>query len=109
MAVEQKISFQRRDNDTLLLTLSGPWRLAVRSPSALLVEDELQKSPDVRRIGFDSGNLLSWDSTLLAFLIRVSEVCCRRGIELDRHGLPAGVCKLLDLAQAVPEKKGARK
>jgi phospholipid/cholesterol/gamma-HCH transport system permease protein len=75
----------------------------------LLVEDELQKSPEVRRIGFDSGNLLSWDSTLLAFLIRVSEFCRRRGIELDRHGLPAGVCKLLDLAQAVPEKKGARK
>ena len=109
MAVEQKISFQRRDNETLLLTLSGSWRLAVRSPSALLVEDELQKSPEVRRIGFDSGNLLSWDSTFLAFLIRVSEFCRRGGIELDRHGLPAGACKLLDLAQAVPEKKGARK
>ena len=110
MPVEQKkISFQRRDNETLLLTLSGSWRLGVSGPSALLVDDELQKSRELRRIAFDSGSLLSWDSTLLALLIRVSEVCRRRGIELDRHGLPAGVCKLLDLAQAVPEKKGARK
>ena len=92
-----------------MLTFSGSWRLGVRSPSALLVDDELQKSREVRRIAFDSGNLSSWDSTLVAFLVQVSEICRRRQINLDRQGLPAGVCKLLDLTEAVPEKKGARK
>ena len=28
---------------------------------------------------------------------------------MDRAGLPAGVRRLLELAEAVPEKKGARK
>jgi phospholipid/cholesterol/gamma-HCH transport system permease protein len=32
-----------------------------------------------------------------------------RGIQLDRATLPAGLCRLLDLAEAVSEKKGARK
>jgi len=110
MPVEQKkISFQRRDNETLLLSLSGSWRLSGSIPSALLVERELQSAPDVRRVAVDSGKLLSWDSTLLIFLVELSEICRRHGINLERQALPMGVCKLLDLAEAVPEKKGARK
>jgi phospholipid/cholesterol/gamma-HCH transport system permease protein len=109
MARQDQISFQHSDKETLVLTLSGSWRLGVGTPSALLVDRELQLSPEVRRIAFDSGKLFSWDSTLLAFLIRVSEVCRSRRINLDRQGLPAGVRKLLDMTEAVPEKQGARR
>ena len=34
--------------------------------------------------------------------------CRARGIAEDRGGLPAGLRRLLELAEAVPEKKGAR-
>jgi phospholipid/cholesterol/gamma-HCH transport system permease protein len=110
MLNEKQISFHRHDdNDTLLVNLSGAWQLNAGAPSASSLDHELQSAAQVRTVAFDSGGLLSWDSTLVAFLVQVSEVCRRRQINLDRQGLPAGVCKLLDLAEAVPEKKGARK
>ena len=50
-----------------------------------------------------------WDSSILAFLTRVSEACRERGVALDGAALPAGLHNLLDLAEAVPEPAGARK
>jgi phospholipid/cholesterol/gamma-HCH transport system permease protein len=38
----------------------------------------------------------------------VSELCQQRQITADREGLPTGVRRLLTLAEAVPERKGAR-
>jgi len=45
----------------------------------------------------------------LIFLVQISELCRQRHIPMDRAGLPAGVKKLLALAEAVPERKGARR
>jgi phospholipid/cholesterol/gamma-HCH transport system permease protein len=63
----------------------------------------------VRRLAFDSQALTGWDSALLTFLRDIVDECASRGIEVDRRGLPEGVRRLLDLAAAVPERKGARK
>ena len=63
----------------------------------------------LKGIAFDSHELKSWDSSVLTFLVELSELCGQRGISIDRQGLPAGVQKLLALAEAVPERKGARK
>jgi len=63
----------------------------------------------MRHIGFEARALTSWDSSVLAFLVEVSELCRIRGIDMDRTSLPSGLRRLLDLAEAVPEKKGARK
>jgi phospholipid/cholesterol/gamma-HCH transport system permease protein len=40
--------------------------------------------------------------------MRSSEISAARGIASDREGLPAGLRRLLELAEAVPEKEGAR-
>ncbi|MCZ6873651.1 MAG: ABC transporter permease, partial [bacterium] len=50
-----------------------------------------------------------WDSGLLTFLIKLGERCAQKQIEVDRGGLPQGVQKLLTLAEAVPERQGARR
>jgi phospholipid/cholesterol/gamma-HCH transport system permease protein len=63
----------------------------------------------VRGVALEAQELTSWDSSVLTFLVEVSELCRQRGINMDRGGLPAGVRRLLELAEAVPEKKGARK
>ena len=88
------------------MKLSGAWQLNAGVPSPSLVDQELQSAAEVRTVRFDTSGLLSWDSTILAFLVHVFEVCRRRRINVDRQGLPAGLCQLLDLAEAVPEKKG---
>src|SRR5712692_4394811 len=109
MAEEDQVSFQRGDDTTLLVRLSGAWHLRNGLPSASLVDRELRSAAQVHGIAFDAQELISWDSSVLTFLVDVSDLCRQRGINMDRVGLPAGVRRLLDLAEAVPEKKGARK
>ena len=109
MAEQDQVSFQRGHDTTLLVRFSGAWRLRGGFPSASLVDRELRSAAQVRGVSFDTQELISWDSSVLAFLVELSELCRQRGINMDRAGLPAGVRRLLHLAEAVPEKKGARK
>ncbi|HEY7168947.1 MAG TPA: ABC transporter permease [Candidatus Binatia bacterium] len=109
MSQQEQISFQRGDNATLLLRLNGTWRLRGGLLSADLVRDELEVPPKIRTIAFETPALAFWDSSILIFLTELSALCRQREIAVDRSGLPAGVRRLLELAEAVPEKKGARK
>ena len=108
MAEQSQVSF-RRSGNTILMRLAGVWRLRGGLPSAALLQRELESSPEARRVVLEAQELTSWDSSVLTFLVEVSELCRQRGISMDRDGLPAGVRRLLELAEAVPEKKGARK
>ena len=109
MEPEGQISFGREDATTLRVRFSGTWRLRRGLPTAVLVERELKSAGRIRGIAFDADKLASWDSSVLAFLVDLSELCRKRGLNMDRGSLPAGLHRLLDLAEAVPEKAGARK
>ncbi len=86
-----QVSFQRTADATLLVRFSGRWRLRGGLPSASLIERELGPAPKVTDIAFEARELTAWDSSLLTFLVEVSELCRQRGIKMDRTGLPAGV------------------
>lgn len=103
------ISFERSTEDTLLLRLSGSWKIGADFPSATEVEHQVASEPGVRRIVFETRNLADWDSGLLTFLIKVIDLCSQNKIDPDEKGLPEGVRRLLALALAVPERKGARR
>ena len=107
MAENSQVSFTLADS-TLNVQLRGAWRLRSGVPPATLVERELE-TRRARSVAFDAGKLGSWDSSVLIFLVQISELCRQRQIPMDRAGLPAGVQKLLALAEAVPERKGARR
>ena len=109
MAEEGQVSFQRAADAKLLVRFSGRWRLRGGLPSVSLIERELEPAPKVGDIVFEARELISWDSSVLTFLLELSELCRQRGIKMDRAGLPLGLQRLLRLAEAVPEKKGARK
>ena len=109
MTEQGTLSFKQTGDATLEVQLAGAWRLRGGLPSAALVKRELESAPSVRHIGFEARALASWDSSVLAFLVEVSELCRIRGIDMDRTTLPSGLRRLLDLAEAVPDKKGARK
>ena len=107
---EGDLSFTRTGDASLEVRLAGTWRLRGGLPSVSLLQRELDVAPgSVKSVGFDASELKSWDSSVLAFLVEASMLCRVRGIQLDRGTLPAGLHRLLDLAEAVPEKKGARK
>ena len=104
-----EISSDRQAKDTLRLRLKGSWKIGARFPSADVVQKQIASSGGIRRIGFDTEKLTGWDSGLLTFLIKISDYCSQNNIVFDKDGLPEGVRRLIDLATAVPERKGARK
>jgi phospholipid/cholesterol/gamma-HCH transport system permease protein len=103
-----RISFERADESTLVVHLSGPWHLQRDLPPVTLLLGELTARPGTKRLSYETAQLSHWDSGLIALLTHISEICRARGIAEDRSGLPAGLRRLLELAEAVPEKKGAR-
>ncbi len=73
------------------------------------MRQELERAPRPAGLAFDAQSLTTWDSSVLTFLVAVSALCRQHGIPTDRAGLPAGLRRLLELAEAVSERKGARK
>lgn len=103
-----QISFRRETDDTLVISLGGPWHLQRAMPSPTAVQREIEAAP-TRRATFETAQLQGWDSSLLTFLIKVSDLCAQHQVAADREGLPSGVRRLLALAEAVPERAGARR
>jgi phospholipid/cholesterol/gamma-HCH transport system permease protein len=107
-ARQGEVLVERHDGSTLLLRLRGKWQLGRDMPSSGTVAKELSIQAMPARIGFDTTELAGWDSALISFLVEIYDFCRAHGIEDDRSGLPAGVRRLIELAEAVPEKQGAR-
>jgi phospholipid/cholesterol/gamma-HCH transport system permease protein len=63
----------------------------------------------ITRISFHDGGIRDWDSTLLTFLRGLSAIARAQGQQVDLTELPEGVRRLMHLAEAVPERKGARR
>jgi phospholipid/cholesterol/gamma-HCH transport system permease protein len=109
MSEPERLSFIQGEDGTLVIRLAGVWSLKRGIPSATEAHGQTVATGNWRRVAFDSGELTSWDSSVVTFLVKISELCRQRGIPMEREGLPMGVRKLLDLAEAVPERRGARR
>jgi len=108
MEAPHQISVTRPEPGSLLVRLAGSWKMQRGLPSTEDIRRQLAAHPSLERVSFDSTDLGDWDSGLLIFLLSVMEGCRQRGVEADRDGLPVGVCRLLELAAAVPEAEGTR-
>ncbi|MBF6569025.1 MAG: ABC transporter permease [Candidatus Binataceae bacterium] len=76
-------------------------------PGAGEIDQKIAAHPP-RLIVYDARELSAWDSSLISFLFELGEFVREHKIEQDRSGLPAGVQRLLALAESVPERKAAR-
>jgi len=102
------LTFRQPDNDTLLVSLAGVWKIGRDLPSAEEVRKRLE-STSVQRMAFEARDLTDWDSGLLTFLLKIREYAAQKKIQIADEGLPQGARRLIALALAVPERKGARK
>ncbi|MGH7767375.1 MAG: ABC transporter permease [Candidatus Binatia bacterium] len=100
------LSFEQKDDGELVVRLSGAWSLKGGLPPIAEVAEGLGSAA---RVSFDTRGLTAWDSGLLTFLTKVIDLCRKNRLEVDLAGLPAGIRRLLKLAEAVPERKGARR
>ena len=93
---------------TLLIRLAGTWLLDSGAPTFDAFEAVFPKDKGMTRALYDASRLGDWDSAALSFLVQTSQALRNRGIAEDRSGLPTGLQRLIALAQAVPERAGAR-
>ena len=100
-----EVQFERVDDNTLRLVLSGKWRLKDERPSITDFEKRLQATPALKHITFDTENVSAWDTGLVTYLSNVVSLTKAKEIDIDKSGLPEGAHRLLDLAFAVPKKE----
>jgi phospholipid/cholesterol/gamma-HCH transport system permease protein len=106
---ENRLNFIQSPKGTLLIQLKGDWKMENQLPSVKEVEKQLTAEAHVERVGFDTSGLTAWDSGLLTFVIKIRDLSNEKRIQFNSEGLPEGARRLLRLASAVPERKGARK
>ena len=99
------LTFERPTGETLLICLSGLWKLSADIPPITDAQKQIASIPSIRKLAFDARGVTGWDSGLLTFLTKLIAESERRGIETDQAGLPEGVGRLLALAAAVPGRK----
>jgi phospholipid/cholesterol/gamma-HCH transport system permease protein len=99
--------FERRSGE-LVLRLSGHWSLRGRHPRAAEARGELESARPARLV-VDGSGVEAWDMSLLAYLAPLLASAREQGVAIDLGALPDGARRLLALAQAVPERAGARK
>ena len=90
-----------------VVALAGVWSIqqALPEPEAAAEQVAGLGLPAVR---FETAGIRRWDSGLLVFLIRLQHLLAEKEIAFERDGLPEGVRGMLSLAEAVPEREGAR-
>jgi phospholipid/cholesterol/gamma-HCH transport system permease protein len=103
-----KLVVEMQEPGTLLIKLSGSASGNNNPPGIGVVRDALDQAAGVRLLSFESMGVTAWDSRFVAFIRKCAELCRKRNVELQDHGLPQGVRRLLRLAQAVPERTDAR-
>lgn len=104
-----RLSVLRRSGDVLLVQLFGNWRSSSRLPGLSAIQEAIESGAAPRVLEFETTSLEAWGSGLVAFIANCHELCQARHIEVHQSGLPDGVRGLLRLANAVPEKKDARR
>jgi phospholipid/cholesterol/gamma-HCH transport system permease protein len=110
MQVPEKaqISFDQDAAGTLVVRLAGSWRAVDHVPQASEVAERVRADATIRRIVFDTSSLTAWDTGILPFLLGTVALTASGEVTVGLAGTPAGIQRLLRLATAVPERKGAR-
>jgi len=98
------VSLETVGDATLVVRLSGGWCLQKNVASASPVQKALA-TEQIRHVRFDAKALSSWDSSILIFLTKVTDLCRQKNIDSDREGLPNGIRRLLELAEKVQSNK----
>jgi phospholipid/cholesterol/gamma-HCH transport system permease protein len=102
-----EVSVETLADTTMVVHLCGAWRVHKDAVSAGPVQKALETS-QVHRVRFDAKALSSWDTTILIFLRKVTELCRQQNIVTEREGLPEGIRRLLELAEIAPEQDKAK-
>jgi phospholipid/cholesterol/gamma-HCH transport system permease protein len=104
----KKIDIISQGETRCRIVLGGAWRIRDGLP---LVDDVLDRlgPGSIDTVILEGGAIEAWDSSLLGFLLKLTQQLGAEGIRVDLSSLPDGAQGLLALATAVPEREGARR
>lgn len=96
----------RTDGSATTVAIRGTWRLGEPQPSFdSLIAAAVSSGSPAQSIGFETGGLEEWDSSLLIFVSAAESYGEAEGHTVDRSGLPQKITTLLDLSRAVAERE----
>jgi hypothetical protein len=94
------VEISRADDRTTIVRLGGTWRLEDGLPTPAELDREIEKAAGTSRVRFEADRLESWDSSLVTFVVGLSEGCLGRGASIGSGGLPEGIRRLLALGSS---------
>src|SRR6187399_1153317 len=94
----------RPDGSSVELVLAGEWMVGRRVMGLEDAMGAIEALPQGGTVRFRADEVRRWDSSFVAFLMRLDETARERDIQVSPEGLPQGARRLLALAEAVPER-----
>jgi phospholipid/cholesterol/gamma-HCH transport system permease protein len=106
-ATQAQLTVQRVGDD-LLIGFAGDWLARASLPGFGPVESAFAVTgpAPVKAMAFQTAGLGRWNSGLMTFILKCFDLCKQKNVEFQSQTLPPGVSALLQMAEAVPEKKG---
>jgi phospholipid/cholesterol/gamma-HCH transport system permease protein len=105
MAAAGELTVARLPDASVLVRVSGRWRMGGHLPVPDAVDVAIAGPPPAHRLAFDASALTAWDSSLVVLIERVLERSRRHGVGVDTAGLPDGLRRLLALSEAAPGQR----
>jgi phospholipid/cholesterol/gamma-HCH transport system permease protein len=106
---DRQVEVVRGQDGKVVVRVFGAWHLGHGMPLASSMESALSAGPPPREVSVDASAAKDWDSSLVSFIVGVDAICRARKIPFNREGLPAGLGRLIELAEVVPENKDANR
>ena len=102
-----QVDLVRGASGEVVVRVSGVWHLQHGMPSVSAVKKALTTGARPQRVAVDTSALKTWDSSLITFVLALDDLCRAQKIAFDRASLPAGLTRLIELAETVPENTEA--
>jgi phospholipid/cholesterol/gamma-HCH transport system permease protein len=103
-----RVELVRGAKGDVVVRLSGVWHLKHGMPSATAVKAALTAGARPQHVAVDTSAVESWDSSLLTFVLALDDLCHEQKIAFDRTSVPAGLNRLIELAETVPDNTDAK-
>ncbi|MCR5814215.1 MAG: ABC transporter permease [Desulfovibrio sp.] len=96
------------EHGCLDIIVGGTWRLACDRPDEIRQALDLVHAPQTTRVRLKEDALVTWDSSLLVFLVQIVRSTNERKIALEMQ-LNDGLCRLIALAFEVKSQQGSQR
>jgi phospholipid/cholesterol/gamma-HCH transport system permease protein len=105
---QPRVAGQRTGGDAFAIRMTGDWTGKYPFPQLGDLLNEINRGPRPAKVVVDARGVGAWNSSFVSYIFELENRCAQARMALERDLLPAGVARLIALAESVPEKTDAR-